>query len=75
MDIYKINLTGLLGLCAALWVAQARGKPKDEKKAAGKTTAHSSGGGGGSQWAFLTVYALVMAADWLQVGPPFFSFR
>lgn len=63
MDVYQINLAGLLSLCAAL--AYAQRKPAHRK-------AKGSNGGTGnpeaSQWPFLVVYSLVMGADWLQVS-------
>lgn len=71
MDVYQINLTGLLGLCAALFVAQR--KPADQ---ANKTSKDQSGpakhvdSAEASQWPFLTVFALVMGSDWLQVTKP-----
>lgn len=82
MDTYQLNFTGLLGLCAVLFVAQRRkpAQPKqDVKPAAGKkkdakpeqkTTSNEA-----SQWPFLVVFALVMGSDWLQArnfpGPRF----
>ncbi|CAK7207005.1 hypothetical protein SEUCBS139899_009813 [Sporothrix eucalyptigena] len=104
MDIYKANLTGLLGLCAALYAGQhfwqssaendsriddskssanagdattpaKQGKQAKQAERAKKArasreaaaTAHASRASD-----FLIVYALVMAADWLQ-GPFLYS--
>lgn len=73
MDTYQLNFTGLLGLCAVLFVAQRRkpAQPKqDAKPASGqkkdvkpeqKTNSNEA-----SQWPFLIVFALVMGSDWLQ---------
>ncbi|TPX18860.1 uncharacterized protein E0L32_011475 [Thyridium curvatum] len=81
MEIYQMNLAGLLALCAALFVAQrnsstsAESKPeeKDEKsKAAAAATSQAREAAKASQRAFLIVYALVMGADWLQ-GPFLYS--
>lgn len=72
MDTYQLNFTGLLGLCAALFVAQRR-KPAQPKK--GATSSESkkdpkpkqkTNSDEASQWPFLVVFALVMGSDWLQ---------
>ncbi|KJR82512.1 Major Facilitator Superfamily protein [Sporothrix schenckii 1099-18] len=100
MDIYKANLTGLVGLCAALYAGQqfwqspaeqdtqddsntstgdskSTGSAKQEKKALrakkareGREAAAAAHAARASD--FLSVYALVMAADWLQ-GPFLYS--
>lgn len=102
MDIYKANLTGLVGLCAALYAGQqfwqssteqddtkANGdnksaddskdanSAKQEKKSLrakrareGREAAAAAHAARASD--FLAVYALVMAADWLQ-GPFLYS--
>ncbi|KAJ0108159.1 hypothetical protein J7T55_000124 [Diaporthe amygdali] len=64
MDTYQLNFTGLLGLCAALFIAQRR-KPaqpkKDEKPAKSKNDAASkqkADSTEASQWPFLVVFAL-----------------
>lgn len=71
MDTYQLNFAGLLGLCAVLFIAQrsssqdrADKKPSDPKK---KVDIKEGDGADASQWPFLTVFALVMASDWLQV--------
>ncbi|KAK3937865.1 major facilitator superfamily transporter [Diplogelasinospora grovesii] len=65
MDIYTLNLTGLLALCGALFVAQRTPNTKSPKPTKNTNKANS-------QWSFLVVYALVMGADWLQ-GPFLYS--
>ncbi|KAG6361321.1 hypothetical protein INS49_009546 [Diaporthe citri] len=64
MDTYQLNFTGLLGLCAALFVAQRRkpAQPKQDAKSAEpkkdskpKQTTDSNEA---SQWPFLVVFAL-----------------
>lgn len=62
MDIYQLNFAGLLGLCAVLFVAQR--KPAEQAKPGATKKIDSAEA---SQWPFLTVFALVMASDWLQV--------
>ena len=74
-DTYQLNLTGLLGLCAALFLAQQnRTKTRAGKPDAPAQSRSGGGGRGGdaSQTAFLVVYGLVMGADWLQ-GPFLYS--
>ncbi|OAA62636.1 hypothetical protein SPI_04176 [Niveomyces insectorum RCEF 264] len=77
MDVYKANLGGLLGLCAALYAAQQlHVETKDTKPTAKKANGRQGAQGGkvakkassSSSSGFLLVYTLVMAADWLQ-GP------
>ncbi|CAK7231807.1 hypothetical protein SCUCBS95973_008045 [Sporothrix curviconia] len=102
MDVYKANLAGILGLCAALYAGQHFWQPSAEPGSAtdgtpaadagdAKTPANKANKAKQSKLAerakgarasrevaaaahaarasaFLTVYALVMAADWLQ-GP------
>jgi MFS family permease len=63
MDTYTLNLLGLLGLCTALFAIKSRQKG-DTSPAA---TAAKANKPPPAQWPFLTVYALVMASDWLQV--------
>lgn len=63
MDTYTLNLVGLLGLCAALFAIKSRTSPSPFPQP--KTTTATKPP---PQWPFLTVYALVMASDWLQ-GP------
>lgn len=100
MDIYKANLTGLVGLCAALYAGQQfwqspteqdtkyddtkktdqstkEDSAKQQKKALrakrarqGREAAAAAHAARASD--FLAVYALVMAADWLQ-GPFLYS--
>ncbi len=74
MDVYKLNLGGLVALCAALFVAQrkpaqkaAAGPTKKGKGTPKPATAKAVDGAEAVQWDFLIVYALVMGADWLQV--------
>ncbi|POS76712.1 hypothetical protein DHEL01_v204897 [Diaporthe helianthi] len=64
METYQLNFTGLLGLCAALFVAQRR-KPTQPKKEAKKTKAENNlkakqltDSNEASQWPFLIVFAL-----------------
>lgn len=71
MDTYQLNFTGLLGLCAALFVAQRKpAQPKqDAKPTESKDNSKSKqkvDGNEASQWPFLVVFALVMGSDWLQ---------
>ncbi|KAL1892500.1 hypothetical protein Sste5346_007010 [Sporothrix stenoceras] len=101
MDTYKANLTGLVGLCAALYAGQqfwqspaeqdttkeSDKSERDSKNAADsakqqKKTLRAKRAREGREAAaaahaarasdFLAVYALVMAADWLQ-GPFLYS--
>jgi MFS transporter, MFS domain-containing protein family, molybdate-anion transporter len=72
MDTYQLNFTGLLGLCAVLFVAQGR-KPDQPKQDAKKEQAkkdsknqQKTNTNDASQWPFLVVFALVMGSDWLQ---------
>lgn len=72
MDTYQLNFTGLLGLCAALFVAQRR-KPAQPKQDAKSTESNKDAkakqdtdSNEASQWPFLVVFALVMGSDWLQ---------
>lgn len=63
MDTYTLNLVGLLGVCAALFAIKSRtASPSPAPKSTTNPRAPPP------QWPFLTVYALVMASDWLQ-GP------
>lgn len=78
MDTYQLNFTGLLGLCAALFVAQRR-KPAQPKQDAKSTESkkdakakQDTNSNEASQWPFLVVFALVMGSDWLQ-GPFLYS--
>lgn len=65
MDTYTLNLVGLLGLCAALFAIKSRTTSPSPQP---KTTTPATATKPPPQWPFLTVYALVMASDWLQ-GP------
>jgi hypothetical protein len=65
MDTYQLNFLGLMGLCAALFLAQGRSK-KEEIKGS-KPSQNTKNTDSSSQWAFFVVYSLVMGADWLQV--------
>lgn len=71
MDTYQSNLAGLLGLSAALFLAQKtlRSKSVVDKSFEKKDTIDKKAGDAAkaSQWSFLAVYALVMGSDWLQV--------
>ncbi|KAH8763693.1 hypothetical protein F5883DRAFT_111397 [Diaporthe sp. PMI_573] len=78
MDTYQLNFTGLLGLCAVLFVAQRR-KPTQPKQGAKPAEVKKDSkpeqkinGNEASQWPFLVVFALVMGSDWLQ-GPFLYS--
>lgn len=64
MDTYQLNFAGLLGICAVLFVTQR--KPAEQAKPSGK--AKNVDSAEASQWPFLTVFALVMGSDWLQVS-------
>lgn len=70
MDIYSLNLTALLALCAGLFVhGQSQAKPPKKPTAVAPTpSSKPTPNNKYSQLPFLTVYALVMASDWLQ-GP------
>ncbi|GJD00831.1 major facilitator superfamily transporter [Colletotrichum higginsianum] len=67
LDIYQLNLAGLLLACGALFASGRQEKQnvagKDVKKDAKQKQKRQ-----GSQWAFYVVYALVMGSDWLQVA-------
>lgn len=67
LDIYQLNLAGLLVACGALFASSSTDKPvkKDEKSAKQQKKEKYQQG---SQWAFYVVYALVMGSDWLQVN-------
>ncbi|KAK1836665.1 hypothetical protein QBC39DRAFT_271735 [Podospora conica] len=65
MDIYTLNLLGLLGLCTLLFGIKTLQKPSPPPSSA---TTKAPSNPPPSKWPFLTVYALVMASDWLQ-GP------
>ncbi|CCF33927.1 major facilitator superfamily transporter [Colletotrichum higginsianum] len=71
LDIYQLNLAGLLLACGALFASGRQEKQnvagKDVKKDAKQKQKRQ-----GSQWAFYVVYALVMGSDWLQ-GPFLYS--
>ncbi|KAM7199446.1 Protein of unknown function (DUF791) domain containing protein, partial [Rhypophila sp. PSN 637] len=69
MDIYTLNLTGLLALCGALF---AHGQTTRNKSSASSAAAKPTSASASSQLPFLTVYALVMTSDWLQ-GPFLYS--
>lgn len=69
MDIYSLNLTALLALCAGIFVhGQSQTKPPKKPTAAPTPSSKPTSNNKNSQLPFLTVYALVMASDWLQ-GP------
>ncbi|KAK3692087.1 major facilitator superfamily transporter [Podospora appendiculata] len=85
MDVYGVNLACLLALCGALFVAQGRGarrQPGDDGEEdkmsggaglkMGDTHMNKNKSKKAARWPFLTVYALVMGADWLQ-GPFLYS--
>lgn len=68
LDIYQLNLAGLLLACGVLFVSGAEDKKvakEDMKK--GSKQQQTQKPQQGSQWAFYVVYALVMGSDWLQV--------
>lgn len=71
MDTYQLNFTGLLGLCAVLFVAQRRkpAQPKQDAKKASQPK-QKTDNNEASQWPFLVVFALVMGSDWLQARLP-----
>ncbi|EJT68705.1 hypothetical protein GGTG_13719 [Gaeumannomyces tritici R3-111a-1] len=74
MDIYQLNLAGLIGLCGVLFLAQRKSTTPATKDSKTKKDAKAEGaeGDGPSQWAFLVVFSLVMGSDWLQ-GPFLYS--
>lgn len=66
LDSYQKNLAGLLLVCGTLLatgpeITKPRPVAQDEKSRQYAASPQAS------QWAFYTVYALVMASDWLQV--------
>ncbi|KAK0628964.1 hypothetical protein B0T17DRAFT_614812 [Bombardia bombarda] len=65
--IYTLNLASLLTLCGGLFLAQS--KTQSHVAATNNSTTQKSSS---SKAPFLTVYALVMASDWLQ-GPFLYS--
>lgn len=70
LDVYQLNFAGLLGLCVVLFAASHKpSKPrgKAEKRKASDSQKPSTDPAA-TQWSFLVVFALVMGADWLQVG-------
>ncbi|KAK0709672.1 hypothetical protein B0T26DRAFT_874691 [Lasiosphaeria miniovina] len=81
MEIYTLNLAGLLVLCGALFAAQQR-QQQHRAKSRSESADNSSSSNNlnkktktttpetppHSRRSFLAIYALVMAADWLQ-GP------
>jgi len=66
MVTYQANLAALLALCAALFAAHYKSPKQNLATKASKASPEAS------QHSFLLVYALVMAADWLQ-GPFLYS--
>ncbi|KAL8392191.1 hypothetical protein RB595_002397 [Gaeumannomyces hyphopodioides] len=70
MDIYQLNLAGLVGLCGVLFLAQRKPTAPAAKDSKTKKDAKAEGADGdaASQWPFLLVFSLVMGSDWLQ-GP------
>ncbi|GKT44178.1 molybdate-anion transporter [Colletotrichum spaethianum] len=71
LDIYQLNLAGLLLACGTLFASGSQEKQKVAKKDVKKDTKPKPKQQG-SQWAFYVVYALVMGSDWLQ-GPFLYS--
>ncbi|KAH7376325.1 major facilitator superfamily transporter [Plectosphaerella cucumerina] len=71
LDTYQLNLAGLVLACGVL-LALPSSSPKASRKSPLKPGAKPKSGKKASQWAFFTVYALVMASDWLQ-GPFLYS--
>lgn len=67
LDIYQINLAGLLLACGVLFASGGQDKTDVSKKDA-KKSPQQKPKQTGSQWAFYVVYALVMGSDWLQVA-------
>lgn len=70
MDTYQLNFAGLLATCAVLFVVQRRAAQEEPATSSPKKTvkAKEVDLAEASQWPFLTVFALVMGSDWLQVG-------
>jgi len=68
MDIYTLNLTGLLALCTGLFLAQRQPSPSISSKPKSTSPSPQSH----PQIPFFLVYALVMSSDWLQ-GPFLYS--
>ncbi|KZL85017.1 major facilitator superfamily transporter, partial [Colletotrichum incanum] len=71
LDIYHINLAGLLLACGTLFASGSQEEHKAAKED-GKKDTKQKPKRQGSQWAFYAVYALVMGSDWLQ-GPFLYS--
>ncbi|GKT94226.1 major facilitator superfamily domain-containing protein [Colletotrichum tofieldiae] len=71
LDIYHLNLAGLLLACGMLFASGRQEEHKVVKKDEKKVTKQKPKRQG-SQWAFYVVYALVMGSDWLQ-GPFLYS--
>ncbi|KAK0641093.1 hypothetical protein B0T16DRAFT_461199 [Cercophora newfieldiana] len=69
-DIYTLNLTALLTLCAALFFTSSKPKlkPKPKPKPSTSKTSKDASSSSYSPLPFLTVYTLIMTSDWLQ-GP------
>ncbi|KAK3316247.1 major facilitator superfamily transporter [Apodospora peruviana] len=72
VDIYTLNLGGLLALCGALFVAQSRSNASKKDNTKTKKKPQVKNESSKSQLPFLLIYALVMGADWLQ-GPFLYS--
>ncbi|OLN85143.1 Molybdate-anion transporter 2 [Colletotrichum chlorophyti] len=75
LDIYQLNLAGLLLACGVLFSSDSTGKdisPVTDEKKDTKQQKQKPKSPQASQWAFYVVYALVMGSDWLQ-GPFLYS--
>lgn len=76
LDTYQLNLAGLVLACGVLLAvpSSSPSKTSSSRKSPRKpgTKSKTAAAGQASQWAFFTVYALVMASDWLQ-GPFLYS--
>ncbi|WYZ35551.1 hypothetical protein EsH8_X_000198 [Colletotrichum jinshuiense] len=72
LDIYQLNLAGLLLACGVLFAQRGQEKDKASKENEKKDTKQKKKQQQDSQWSFYVVYALVMGSDWLQ-GPFLYS--
>lgn len=72
MDIYTLNLTGLLALCTGLFLTQRQPSSSPFPSPSSKPKSKSNPLQSHPQLPFFLVYALVMSSDWLQ-GPFLYS--
>ncbi|KAF6807222.1 major facilitator superfamily transporter [Colletotrichum sojae] len=74
LDIYQLNLAGLLLGCGILFASNSQAKDETVERSEKKDIKRQENHGNqeATQWAFYVVYALVMGSDWLQ-GPFLYS--